>query len=349
MKRYVTFSLLLVFGFLGLVGCSPQNQAPIAKFNIDPIYPKVNEEIDFNASASADPDNDKIISYKWDFGDGATGTGVFTTHTYKTKGDFIVKLVVTDARGASSTEASMTVSVTEGGLASCNLPEDKDEDLNGLAWDGQHLWVVQWFKDDEEYGKIFKLGTDCTVRGTLQAPGAMPGGVAWDGQNLWVSDVISDDNGEEVDKLLKIDPLNGNVVDSCSFKESGTGIITFKFLAWDGKYMWGSESEGDSKEVKKINVNGNICKITQSLALSTEGGIGGLAWDGQALWVADIGGKGAAKISRVNSANGKIEASYVAPGTLLQGLAWDSKTSSFWLLDSENYSKNSIIQFPLPK
>jgi len=38
-------------------------------------------------------------TYQWDFGDGSTGTGVTTSHTYTTNGVFTVILTVTDSEG----------------------------------------------------------------------------------------------------------------------------------------------------------------------------------------------------------------------------------------------------------
>jgi PKD repeat protein len=49
----------------------------------------------FDASSSYDPDNDELV-FVWDFGDGAAGEGVRTTHTYEKAGAYHVVLVVTD-------------------------------------------------------------------------------------------------------------------------------------------------------------------------------------------------------------------------------------------------------------
>ena len=55
-----------------------------------------------DASASADPDG-TIASYAWDFGDGATATGVTATHAYAVEGPYTVRLTVTDGAGATAT------------------------------------------------------------------------------------------------------------------------------------------------------------------------------------------------------------------------------------------------------
>jgi len=62
----------------------------------------------FDASASTD--NMGIVSYEWDFGDGTTGIGITTTHTYTNPGNYTVTLTVRDAAGNIDTH-SITVTV----------------------------------------------------------------------------------------------------------------------------------------------------------------------------------------------------------------------------------------------
>ena len=52
----------------------------------------------FDASASLDS-NGTIESYDWDFGDGSSGSGMNTTHTYGATGSYIITLTVTDNQG----------------------------------------------------------------------------------------------------------------------------------------------------------------------------------------------------------------------------------------------------------
>jgi PKD repeat protein len=64
----------------------------------------------FDASASTDPDG-TVEGYAWDFGDGASGTGMSVSHTYANPGTYTVTLTVTDNSG-SSTSVSQPVSAT---------------------------------------------------------------------------------------------------------------------------------------------------------------------------------------------------------------------------------------------
>jgi PKD repeat protein len=62
----------------------------------------VGTTINFDASASTD--NNDIVSYEWDFGDGTTGSGVTTTHQYTQTGTYTVTLTVKDAANNSGSE-----------------------------------------------------------------------------------------------------------------------------------------------------------------------------------------------------------------------------------------------------
>ncbi|WEO76945.1 PKD domain-containing protein [Cryobacterium sp. SO2] len=74
-----------------------QNQAPTAVFTTAATALTVNVD----ATGSADADG-TIAGYAWDFGDGATATGVTASHGYPTAGDYTVTLTVTDDDGATA-------------------------------------------------------------------------------------------------------------------------------------------------------------------------------------------------------------------------------------------------------
>lgn len=86
------------------------NKPPKASFTYSPTSPIQGETVTFNASASYDPDG-TIVSYEWDFGDSAIGTGVITTHIYATSNTYTITLTVTDNDNTSDTVvAEVTVS-----------------------------------------------------------------------------------------------------------------------------------------------------------------------------------------------------------------------------------------------
>ncbi len=71
---------------------------PAASFVYLPAAPLASEEITFNASSSSDPDG-TIVSYQWNFGDGAQENGSIATHRYLNHGNYTVTLTVVDNDG----------------------------------------------------------------------------------------------------------------------------------------------------------------------------------------------------------------------------------------------------------
>lgn len=84
------------------------NQSPTA----DPQGPytgSVGTAVAFDGSGSSDSDG-TIASYLWDFGDGTSGNGATTTHTYTAQGTYNLSLTVTDNDGAvDSASTSVTI------------------------------------------------------------------------------------------------------------------------------------------------------------------------------------------------------------------------------------------------
>ena len=86
------------------------NQPPTAAASATPnsgIAPLV---VNFDSAGSSDPDG-SIASYAWAFGDGGTGTGATTSHTYQNPGSYTAVLTVTDNLGATGT-ASVAITAT---------------------------------------------------------------------------------------------------------------------------------------------------------------------------------------------------------------------------------------------
>jgi len=70
------------------------NRPPIADAGLN-ITALVNQEIIFDGSLSSDPDND-VLTFFWNFGDGATDTEEIPKHIYLYPGQYIATLLVSD-------------------------------------------------------------------------------------------------------------------------------------------------------------------------------------------------------------------------------------------------------------
>jgi len=86
------------------------NEGPTAAFTASPSNPAPGESVTFDASGSSDPDG-TLESYAWEFGDGSTGSGQSTSHTYDAAQTVDVVLTVTDDGGKT---ASVTETLTIG-------------------------------------------------------------------------------------------------------------------------------------------------------------------------------------------------------------------------------------------
>lgn len=85
------------------------NQAPEATFQFFPSNPTVNADVRFDGSMSTDPDGE-IVTWEWEFGDGARATGEEPTHAYHSAGSFQARLKVTDNDGLQD-DNTQTVTV----------------------------------------------------------------------------------------------------------------------------------------------------------------------------------------------------------------------------------------------
>ncbi len=76
------------------------NKAPRARFTMEPPSGSLATVFSVDAENS-DDDDGTVASYRWDWGDGATGNGKKSTHKYTQLGNYTVRLSVTDNDGAS--------------------------------------------------------------------------------------------------------------------------------------------------------------------------------------------------------------------------------------------------------
>ena len=82
----------------------PTNPNLVANFTFAPASPRVFDTVNFDANTTTNGGVacGAACTYQWNFGDGTTGSGVFTAHQYRTVAAFPVTLTVTDTRGAQA-------------------------------------------------------------------------------------------------------------------------------------------------------------------------------------------------------------------------------------------------------
>ncbi|WP_115818119.1 PKD domain-containing protein, partial [Winogradskyella eximia] len=120
-----------------LIQYLPPVGSPIADFNA--VTNVLN--VDFDASNSSD--NNTIVDYQWNFGDGyaTNSTSVVTTHTYLQSGTYLVTLKIIDNDGLTDI-VSKTVTVSDG--TAINEPDEninlallEDANLSGSVGSGR--------------------------------------------------------------------------------------------------------------------------------------------------------------------------------------------------------------------
>ncbi len=86
------------------------NNPPLASATATPRFGPLPLNVQFDASASTDPDGNPI-TFLWEFGDGQTSTQAVTSHVYTTDGEYVARVTVRDTFGAT---ASLTFTITAG-------------------------------------------------------------------------------------------------------------------------------------------------------------------------------------------------------------------------------------------
>ncbi len=84
------FTLSIIRYFLA----HPKRPLPQALFDITPESGPAPFELTLSAAASTAPEGSSIGAYQWDFGDGTTGEGVETRHTYSQPGRYVIRLTI---------------------------------------------------------------------------------------------------------------------------------------------------------------------------------------------------------------------------------------------------------------
>lgn len=141
----------------------PTNPSLVAAFTFSPATPQSFQVVTFDASTSTNGTTacGTACTYSWNFGDGSLGSGITTTHIYRTVTTIPVTLTVTDIRGAQAT-LSKSLTVTNPAQAtgvftlspSTGLSTNTDILFNAanVQWAGRTIVSYNWAFGDGTSG-----------------------------------------------------------------------------------------------------------------------------------------------------------------------------------------------------
>ncbi len=125
---------------------------PVAHFNFQPQQGDTATIFSFDGSSSTDSDG-RIKSYHWEFGDGSAADGSSVSHKFSDKGDFSVRLTVTDNDGLESMKEKDLKIIGRPPVASFTISPDSGTvdtifsfDSSGSHDDGrivEYRWLIE--------------------------------------------------------------------------------------------------------------------------------------------------------------------------------------------------------------
>jgi PKD repeat protein len=158
---------------------------PVAAFRFAPMAALSDHPVAFTAADSSDPNaGGQIDSYAWSFGDGATATGVTTSHTYRAPGIYTAHLTVADSFGLST---SVTQSVL---VTAPRPPTSSPGSLSGLAKRKPKL--------------SFELLAGVNAPGLQRVTVGLPGGLSFAGKRLTRGISVKGTGGRQLSFTAKL-------------------------------------------------------------------------------------------------------------------------------------------------
>ncbi len=210
---------------------------PVADLVADPASGEAPLLVDFDASASHDPDGGSIVKYEWDWeGDGTydydSGTDATVQHTYESGGLYTATVRVTDNEAAAATATTSTIVTVTGTAWVHTWGGNSDDRAKGVVSDDSgNVYVAGWTRS-------FGLGPASILLLKYDAAGNMLWSKTWGG------------TGDEVAKALFLDSA-GNLYLAGATSSFGAGDSDVVLLKYDsnGNILWqrtwgGSGSEG---------------------------------------------------------------------------------------------------------
>jgi PKD repeat protein len=236
----------------------------VASFFYTPTNPVVDQVIQFNATASNDPDG-TIEKYQWDMGDGTTLYGSVVSHQYTGSGTYTVYLQVFDnSDNIGSTSQNITINDNQSPTASFvysptspeinsavhfNASDSTDPDGIITSW--------QWDFGDRRHGSGEEVNHTYTDAGTYT-----------------VVLVVTDDSGntDSVSKTVTVidgtpiayftvSPGNPNAGDTVTFDASGSSDPNGRIVEWEWDFDDGS-AHGTTEIVTHQFTNPGVYVVT---------------------------------------------------------------------------------------
>jgi PKD repeat protein len=146
---------------------APNNRPPVVSVNPSATSVQEGGSVTFNTTAS-DPDG-TVVSYSWDFGDGATANVASPSHTYARAGVYTARVIVRDNGGATTgTQVTITVTASD---------EYSEPIVDVISPDG---------------GEVINGGSKVTIQWTARGTGLWRIDVAYslDDGNTW-TDIVN--------------------------------------------------------------------------------------------------------------------------------------------------------------
>ena len=125
---------------------------PTANFNSTTVCQ--GQPTQFTSTSTTNPSGQTIGSYQWNFGDGQTGSGQSTTHTYATAGTYQATLTVSTGNGHCTDDITKTVTVNPAPTASFNATtvcQGQPTQFTSTST-GQSINSYQWNFGDNQTG-----------------------------------------------------------------------------------------------------------------------------------------------------------------------------------------------------
>ncbi len=230
------------------------NRTPIADAGGDmEIF--VNQEIEFDASDSSDPDSDEI-SFSWDFGDGKNGQGINPVHSYKTAGEFKVILTVSDGDLSSADYLIVKVietSYSQDIIINEILPNPKGSDT---AAPPQGEWIELYNQSSQKINLTGWKLDDLISSGSKSY--VIDSEIFIEPNEYLVfyyeqTKICLNNNGDEVNL---INP-QGKIISACSYQEKSSEQTSLA-RGKDGQWYWSIEPTPNKENLITVTESENF-------------------------------------------------------------------------------------------